>query len=287
MADTNEPRAIVEPWPEFERIHVELGRADGAVVLRIQRPEARNAIDRATMGELEAALDRLEAMPEMRALVLAADGEKTFVAGGDLKDFSSLDTPELGQAMGRRMGAVLRRIADLECPSIAAIAGNAYGGGCEIAVACDFRVMAHGSNLVFSQGRLGLITGWGGTPRLTRLVGPSLALRILATGAYVSAEQAERMGLAESAPEGMALAHALDLARQIARISPESVKAFKRLVWASTEMDFDAACTFENELFGTRWASEEHRRAVSEFLHRRPPAFEDRGRDVASEPDGD
>jgi enoyl-CoA hydratase/carnithine racemase len=134
--------------------------------------------------------------------------------------------------------------------------------------------MAAGAHLVFSQVRMGLMTGWGGGPRLVRAIGPTRALRILATGAYVSAEEAAAMGLAELAPEGLALAHALDLARQITRHPPGSVAAIKSLVWHSAGQTLAEGQAHENALFSQRWGSEEHRAAVAEFMQRRAPRFD-------------
>lgn len=263
-----------KPSGPYTNIELEWGRADHVVVLRFCRPSARNAINRATMKELDAALDELAAAPQIRAVVLAAEGERAFIAGGDLKDFRELDTPQAGAEMSRRMAEVLSKLAALRIPSIAAIANNAYGGGCEVAMACDLRVMSAGAHLVFNQARMGLMTGWGGGPRLVRAIGPGRALRILLTGAYVSAEEAKTMGLAELAPQGLALAHALDLARQITRHPAGSIEAIKQLVWGAVDRELPDAIALENALFATRWCSEEHRTAVQEFLQRRPPAFD-------------
>ncbi|GMV41580.1 MAG: enoyl-CoA hydratase [Myxococcales bacterium] len=257
-----------------ESISVEVGRADRVAVVRVSRPEVRNAIDRATMEELDAAIARLEGEADLGCVILAAEGERTFIAGGDLRDFASLDTPEKGQAMGARMQQILARLEALPVPTIAAVGGDAYGGGCEVALACDLRVMAEHAHLVFSQARLGLITGWGGTPRLVRAVGGGHAMRILLTGQYVGAREAQQIGLcAAIAPSGLALATALDLARQITRHPAASIRALKELVWRSAELPLGAATALENELFGQRWASEEHRRALREFFARRAPDF--------------
>jgi enoyl-CoA hydratase len=257
---------------ELKNLDLELSRADGAAILRVRRASARNAIDRATMEELDWALDAVAASESARVLVVAGEGDGAFISGGDLRDFASLHTPELGRAMSARMSQVLDKLAALSIPSIAAVGYSAFGGGCEVALACDLRVMAEGASLVFSQVRMGLITGWGGGPRLVRLVGPSRAARILMTGAHVSAHEAQALGLADVAPAGLALAHALDLARQIARYPAGSVRALKQLVWACTDLPAADAQRLENRLFGERWGSPEHQRAVTEFLSRRAPA---------------
>jgi enoyl-CoA hydratase len=259
---------------EFDNLEIEGDRADGAVIVRVCREHARNALDRATMEELDLALQQIAIEGNAECLILTAAGNQAFIAGGDLKDFVALESPEEGAAMARRMGEVLQRLEDLAIPSIAAIGANAYGGGCEVALACDLRVMAEGAHLVFSQARMGLITGWGGTARLVRTVGAGHATRILMTGQYVGAEEAVAIGLAAaSAPEGHALSHALDLARQITRHPTGSIQAFKALIRVAAEGPVAETMALENRLFASRWGSPEHQSAVAAFLARRPPAF--------------
>lgn len=269
----------------FENISVELGRADRTAVVRVSRPDVRNAIDRRTMDELDRVVTDLAANAEVECVILTAEGDRAFIAGGDLRDFQELDTPEKGKAMSLRMQGVLSRLEALEVPTIAAIGGDAYGGGCEIALACDMRVMAKHAHLVFSQARLGLITGWGGTPRLVRAVGYGHAMRILLTGQYLSADEALGMGLAAAvAPSGFALATALDLARQITRHPAASIRTFKVLLRQSANLPLEEAIALENELFGQRWGSVEHERSLREFFARRAPTFE---QEPAEETPGD
>ncbi len=259
---------------KFRNLEIEEDRADGAVIVRVCRENARNAIDRETIEELDEAFGCIREAGTAECLILTAAGNKAFIAGGDLKDFVALEKPEEGAAMARRMGEVLQRLEDLPIPSIAAVGANAYGGGCEVALACDLRVMAEGAHLVFSQARMGLITGWGGTARLVRAVGAGHAARVLMTGEYVGAEEARWMGLAAAvAPEGHALAHALDLARQITRHPTESIQGFKLLIRSASEETMKETMELENRLFESRWGSPEHRSAVAAFLARRPPEF--------------
>ncbi len=263
--------SVVPSENSFERLSVETDRADRTAIIRVNRPAARNAIDRKTMDELEEAIQLLETRTELGCVVLTGEGDRAFIAGGDLKDFSQLDTPAMGQEMARRMQLLLNRWEALPIPTIAAIGANAYGGGCEIALACDLRVMAEGAHLVFSQARLGLLTGWGGTARLVRAVGVSASMQILMTGQYLTALRAKELGLvAEVAPDGYALAGALDLARQITRHPREAIEALKAVILAASTEPFDRALEVENQWFGKRWCSPEHRRAVSAFLGQHP-----------------
>ena len=253
----------------FQNWVVETGRADRTVIVRINRPEARNAMSRHAMEELSAITDALQASEGIGCVVLTGTGERAFIAGGDLKDFSQLETPEEGAQMGRRMQDILTRWESLPMPTIAAIGANAYGGGCEVALACDMRVMADTASLVFSQVRLGLMTGWGGAFRLVRLVGPAQAMAILTTGEYVDATRGQALGLLNGvAPEGFALAHALDLARQITRHDDGAVRSVKKAVSASMHLSREEAMEVENRLFEGRWNSAPHQQAVARFLQR-------------------
>ena len=253
----------------FQNWVVETGRADRTVIVRINRPEARNAMSRHAMEELSAITDALQASEGIGCVVLTGTGEGAFIAGGDLKDFSQLETSEEGAQMGRRMQDILTRWESLPMPTIAAIGANAYGGGCEVALACDMRVMADTASLVFSQVRLGLMTGWGGAFRLVRLVGPAQAMAILTTGEYVDATRGQALGLLNGvAPEGFALAHALDLARQITRHDDGAVRSVKKAVSASMHLSREEAMEVENRLFEGRWNSAPHQQAVARFLQR-------------------
>ncbi|NUN16116.1 MAG: enoyl-CoA hydratase/isomerase family protein [Myxococcales bacterium] len=242
----------------------------GVAIMRIMRPHTRNAINRATIEELEVRIGELEARSDVRCLIVAAETETTFIAGGDLKDFAELTTPEQGRAMGAQMQQVLHRLSVLPFPSIAAIGGNAYGGGCEVALACDLRVLAADAHLVFSQVRLGLTTGWGGGPRLVQMVGPAVAMRILLTGESVSANEAWRLGLAAAVvPREQVAETASELAHRIAALPHESVAALKQLIHRSVHLSLEDALVLENHLFGQRWGSAEHQAAVARFLTRK------------------
>src|SRR5262249_4153612 len=162
----------------------------GAVtLLRGNRPEERNEIDFSTMDELETVLSILEADDSLRALVLTGGGN-TFISGGDLKDFQSLVTAADGQRMAERMGTILTRVSGLSVPVIAALNGPAVGGGTEVALACDLRIAAANAYFSFRQVTMGIMTAWGGAPRLLALLGFSRSLYYLLTAERISPEQA-------------------------------------------------------------------------------------------------
>jgi enoyl-CoA hydratase/carnithine racemase len=245
-------------------------------LLMVNRPDQRNAIDFSTMDELEAVLSRLELDVSLRALVLTGGGE-TFVSGGDLKDFQTLVTAEDGKRMAERMGAILTRLSSLPVPVIAALNGPAVGGGTEVALACDLRVAATNAYFSFRQVTMGIMTAWGGAPRLLALLGFSRSLYYLLTAERISSEQALQLGLVQRVtPEGQAVAGAIELAQQIVDQPPLAVQAIKRTLRQILNVPFDTATTMEVQEFGKVWASEDHLEAVDAFFAKRPPVFHGR-----------
>lgn len=249
----------------------------GAVtLLTINRPAHRNAIDFSTMDELEEVLDLLEADESLRVLVLTGGGD-TFISGGDLKSFQVLVTAEDGQGMATRMGGILTRLSRLPVPIIAALNGPAVGGGTEVALACDLRVAAANAYFSFRQVTMGIMTAWGGAPRLLSLLGFSRALHYLLTAERITPDQALQLGLIQRmVPEGQAVAGALELAQQIASQPPLAVRAIKQTLWQILDLPFDAAAAVEVEAFGGVWASEDHLEAVNAYFAKRSPVFQGR-----------
>jgi len=246
---------------------IRLDRQGDVAVVTLDRPAAKNAVDRATMKALHALIDEIESDASLGCAILTAAGD-TFIAGGDLRDLAALTTAAEGRAMSLAMQATLARWAALPFPTIAAINGDAFGGGCEIALACDLRVIATGARMVWKQVAMGLGPGWGGGQRLQRLVGPSRALRWLVTSAAVGAEEALASGLVDRVDD-RALAAAHELAAVICSSSRAAVRAVKRALVVGRDLPLGAAIDFEAELFGQLWGQGDHRAAVSAFLTRR------------------
>ncbi|MGH7960252.1 MAG: enoyl-CoA hydratase/isomerase family protein [Candidatus Binatia bacterium] len=245
-------------------------------LLMVNRPEQRNAIDFSTMDELEEALTLLEKDPSLRVLVLTGGGG-TFVSGGDLKDFQILVTAEDGKRMAERMGAILTRVSGLPVPVIAALNGPAVGGGTEVALACDIRIAAANAYFSFRQVTMGIMTAWGGAPRLLALLGFSRALHYLLTAERITPEQALHMGLVQRVmPEGQAVAGAIELAQQIVSQPPLAVRAIKRTLRHILDVPFAVAAEVEVQEFAKVWASEDHLEAVEAFFAKRPPVFHGR-----------
>lgn len=242
-------------------------------VLTVDRPEAKNAIHFSTMDEMEQLLDELEADRALRALVLTGGGD-TFVSGGDLKSFQSLTTAESGQRMAERMTRLLSRLSALPVPVIAAINGPAVGGGTEVALACDLRIIAGNAYFAFRQIAMAIMTAWGGGPRLIATLGSSRALYYLLTAERIPAEKALAIGLVHRvAPAGGALTAALDLAKEIAAQPPLAVRTIKQAVQRMAALPFDEASRVEVRAFATLWASADHDEAVDAYFNKRRPIF--------------
>lgn len=225
-------------------VDLELDR--GLAVITIDRPHARNAIDRPTMDELEKAID---AAAGVNALVIRGAGDRAFVSGGDLKELSAVRTEDEAVAMALRMRGICDQLANFPAPVIAALNGHAFGGGAEVAVAADIRVAADDIKIGFNQVTLAIMPAWGGAERLAALVGRGRALLLAGTGTVLDAAEAQRVGLVDqvlpraSFEEGwrvLARSLATKAAREIKRVtsgaaSPhEAALAFARL-WVADE----------------------------------------------------
>ncbi len=246
---------------------------DRVATLTISRPEVKNAIDLATMDELDDAVSVLEADGNIQAAILTGAGG-TFVSGGDLKSLETLEGAEAGGAMSRRMQGILSRLEGLEVPVIAAIEGYALGGGAEVAMACDLRVAAADARIAFKQITMGIMVGWGGGQRLRDLVGRGRALELLLTGDVVTGEEAHRLGIVERVvPSGKALAEAGALAGRVAAQPPLAVRAIKRALYRGEAMPREAGINFEAECFAALWGSRDHDEAVKAHFETRPPRF--------------
>lgn len=247
---------------------VRIERRGALALLIVDRPRALNAIARHTMLELDAAIEQLAATDDVRGVVLAG-GRGRFIAGGDLRDLDSTRSAEDGTAMASRMQSVLARLEDLPIPVIAAVERFAFGGGAEMALACDLRVMGADAVIALRHTRFGVTTAWGGARRLTRLVGHGRALSLLWTGRDVGADEALAIGLADAvAPPGASVVeHALSLGERIAAGAPGAVATIKVLVSAA-DLDREAHGRLEAERLGPVWAHRDHWSRVDAFWAR-------------------
>jgi enoyl-CoA hydratase len=244
-------------------------RPDRTATLCLNRPQALNALTWEAMDEFAAAVNRMAADPSLRALVVHGAGQ-AFCSGGDLFELHSYSSHKDGLRLAQVMGDALLQLEALPFPTIAAIEGPALGGGAELALACDMRIMAEGATLGMMHVKLGITPAWGGGQRLLRMVGYARAVEWLATGVVHDAGQAASHGLANHVTDkGGALPHALALASRIAEASPQAVTAIKAGLRAGLTMAGDAATQVERKLFPDLWASEPHLAASARFVARR------------------
>jgi enoyl-CoA hydratase len=251
---------------------IEYTITEGIGVLRVNRPEARNALNWQAQDRFAALIQEAAADRDLRALILTGAGEQAFVAGGDLKELANHPEPEAGERLNRTMSAALAQMMALPLPVIAAINGDALGGGCEIITACDLRIVGAQARLGFVQIRNALTTGWGGGGRLVRLVGQSRAMELLLTGRLLTASEAQAIGLVHRVvPAGEdVLDAAFAWARQLLLLPREALAALKSLVQTAGQEDVDA---YEAELFVKLWSRPDHLEALRAFVEKRRPVF--------------
>jgi enoyl-CoA hydratase len=258
----------------YDRLLLEVEERIATVT--VNRPKVLNALDRATLGELDDAFLELRSRDDVGAVVLTGAGEKAFVAGADIAELG-----RMGPAEGREHAlygqGVLERIEGLGKPVIAAVNGYALGGGCELAMACHLRIAAEHAEFGQPEVNLGLIPGFAGTQRLARLVGKSRALEIILTGNRLKADEALRIGLVNRVVARDALRpEARELARTILGRGPRAVAYALEAVNRGVEAGFIEGSRLEATLFGLVFATEDMREGTSAFLEKRPPSF--RGR---------
>ena len=247
-------------------------------LITINRPKALNALNSQVLEELDATFKSVD-LSEIRCLILTGAGEKSFVAGADIGEMSSLTKAE-GEAFGKKGNDVFRAIETFPIPVIAAVNGFALGGGCEISMSCDIRICSE--NAIFGQPEagLGITPGFGGTQRLARLVGPGMAKQMIYTARNIKAADAYRIGLVnevysaevdadgnvvKSAQEVM-LAAAQKMAATIAKNAPIAVRNCKKAINDGLDADMDQAVAIEEKLFGDCFETEDQKYGMAFFL---------------------
>ncbi len=250
---------------------IRVDREDAVALVTVDRPDALNALDLATLTELR---DRLRALADddaARVIVLTGAGDRAFVAGADIKYMSELDVEEAKAwgALGHEAGSLLETMPK---PTVAAVNGFALGGGCELALACDIRYASSAAKLGQPEVNLGIIPGWGGTQRLARVCGLGVAKELIFTGRLVDAEEAARIGLVNGVHDPV-LDKARETAALLASKSPVALRVMKRLANRALGGEHVENLAAEGESFGELFSSDDAREGLSAFVEKREPKF--------------
>jgi len=248
---------------------------DQVAQITINRPKAMNSLNAATLTELSVTIDNLEKQPDVKVIIITGAGERAFIAGGDialLRTFSPIQARDLSIVVGK----LFQQIEASPCVVIAAINGYALGGGCELALACDLRLAAEHAQLGQPEVNLGIIPGWGGTQRLSRLIGSSRAKKLMFTGELITAQQALEIGLIDHVyPDEQLLTNAQELAQTIASKPQTAIRMIKTAVNNGLAMDKDKAIQYEADLFGLCFTTADQKEGMDAFLEKRKAVWKD------------
>jgi enoyl-CoA hydratase len=259
---------------DFQTLRIE--KQGVTATITIAREKALNALNRQVLTELRDAFRALEADEAVRAVIVTGAGEKAFVAGADIAEMQALGPAEAHAfaSLGHEVGDA---IAEMGKPVIAAVNGFALGGGCELALACDFVYASERAKFGQPEVNLGVIAGFGGTQRLPRRVGPGRAMELLLTGDMIGAEEAHRLGLVNKvcAPDKL-LDEARAAGEKIAQKGPLAVAATKRAVRRSFELPLAAGNELERELFAILFSTADQKEGMRAFVEKRPAKFDGR-----------
>ena len=239
-------------------------------IIKINHPAAMNALNTQTIQELNDAVHELSENPEVRVIILTGEG-KAFVAGADIAEMKDMNK-EQAMDFSRRGHKVFNFIESQEKPIIAAVNGFALGGGCELAMACDFRIASDAAKFGQPEVNLGVTPGFAGTQRLLRLVGTAKAKEMIFTGNIIDAQTALSIGLVNQVvPAEKLMDFSLEMAKKITSKGPLAIKLAKRTIHRGGRSDFDTGSSFEVEAFGECFESGEAKEGMSAFLEKRKP----------------
>lgn len=257
---------------QFENLLYQI--EDGIAMITLNRPKALNALNSALLSELSEVLDQVAKDESVKVLILTGAGEKAFVAGADIAEMKE-KTPLEAREFSRLGNAIFLKLENLPQPTLAAVNGFALGGGCELAMACDMRVVSTTAKFGQPEVNLGIIAGFGGTQRLPRLVGPGIAKELLMTADMINAERAHQIGLANHVVEpSELLAKAKEIADKIKSKGQLAVQYSKQLVNEGINMDLERALSLEAESFGTLFGTQDRMEGMTAFLEKRPVNFQ-------------
>ena len=248
--------------------------ADGAVAtLTLAREHRLNAIDRAMIGEITGALDAFEADGDVRVLIITGAG-RAFSAGADIKERVEHANDMAAQRTSVRISPLFRRIELMDKVAVAAINGPAFGGGCELALACDLRIASSTATFALPEGKLGILPGAGGTQRLPRLIGPGRAKEMMLLASTVDALQALSWGLVNRVVEpGELMREARRVADELAAMAPRSLALMKQAIDRAADLDIDAGLEYEQRCSEIVAATDDRREGYAAFVEKRAPVF--------------
>jgi len=259
---------------EYQNVLLEIKNKIG--VLTINRPTKMNALNAATIDEINSAVNEVKSNGNIRALIVTGSGDKAFVAGADISEFVDIGIKE-GFDFSRKGHRVLGDLESLGIPSIAAVNGLALGGGCELAMACTFRIVSDNAKFGLPELGLGVIPGYGGTQRLSRIIGKNRALWLMLTGEMMGAEEAVRIGLANMVVKSEELMDtAFKIATTICKKGPLAVKYALIAVNYGSETDLETGLVLESVMTNLVLATEDKAEGVASFLEKRKPEFQGR-----------
>jgi len=246
---------------------------DGIAVITFNRPDKLNALNRQVIDDLGKAVDHVRQTPEIKAAILTGAGPKAFVAGADISEFQNLHGLAARRLSAKGTG-IFRSIEKSTKPYVAAVNGFALGGGCELAMACHFRLASENAKFGQPEVKLGIPPGYGGTVRLVRLVGKGRAIELLTTGAMIDAQEAYRIGLVNRVyPADQLLPEAEKIVRTIVANAPLAVGACLEMANIQEGLQIDDALAVESSFFGVLFETEDAVEGAKAFLEKRPPKF--------------
>lgn len=245
---------------------------EGVAIIKVNRPEVRNALNWETWLELEDVLRRLRTEPNLRVGIITGAGDEAFIAGADLHMLKDR-TPQDAINASKKANEILLFMESMEEPVIAAINGWTLGGGCEIALACDIRIASERAQIGQTEVRVGIMPGYGGNVRLMRLIGSGRAKEMIYTGKVVNAAEAERIGLVNRVvPHEKLMEETMALAKQIVK-GPASIHIAKRSMFQACQYSFREALEKDSELYGEVYKTKDFKEGVTAFIEKRKPIF--------------
>ncbi|MEM1538724.1 MAG: enoyl-CoA hydratase-related protein [Candidatus Nezhaarchaeales archaeon] len=248
-------------------------KRDGIAKITINRPQALNALNPEVIHEIKRALEDAAGSNDVRVLIITGSGEKAFSAGADIKWMSNC-TPLEALTFSQLGQSVLRMIEELDKPVIAAVNGYALGGGCELALACDLVIASENARFGQPEINVGIIPGWGGTQRLTRLVGVKKAKELILTGDVIDAKEAEKLGIVNKVvPREKLMEEAEALAKKLAEKTPIGLRMAKAAINKSLETSLKDGLDYEARLFGLLFTTEDAKEGLKAFLEKRKPTY--------------